>query len=133
MARMMRKSNHVRLDLTRFRRHLNASGRKPGESEAQVPRTRPPYPEEFRREAIRLAQMGDKPQRKLARDLGISDVTLRNWLKEEKAAKGERPGGLSADERDELRRLRDENAKLRMEREILRKAAVFFAKEDDGR
>ena len=46
---------------------------------------------------------------------------------------GERPGGLSADEREELARLRDENAKLRMEREILRKAAVFFAKEDDGR
>ena len=98
-----------------------------------MPRTRPPYPEEFRREAIRLAQLGDKPQRTLARDLGISDVTLRNWLKEDKAAKGERPGGLSADEREELRRLRDENAKLRMEREILRKAAVFFAREDDGR
>ena len=98
-----------------------------------VPRTRPPYPEEFRPEAIRLAQLGDKPQRRLAKDLGISDVTLRNWLKEEKAAKGERPGGLSSDEREELARLRDENAKLRMEREILRKAAVFFAKEDDGR
>ncbi len=49
------------------------------------------------------------------------------------AARGERPGGLSSDEREELYRLRDENAKLRMEREILRKAAVFFAKEDDGR
>ena len=98
-----------------------------------VPRTRPPYPEEFRREAIRLAQLGDKPRCCLAKDLGISDVTLRNWLKEEKAAKGERPGGLSAGEREELGRLRDENARLRMEREILRKAAVFFAKEDDGR
>jgi len=89
-----------------------------------VPRTRPPYPEEFRREAIRLAQLGDKPQRKLARDLGISDVTLRNWLKEEKAARGERSGGLSGAEREELKRLRDENAKLRMEREILRKVAL---------
>jgi transposase len=98
-----------------------------------VPRTRPPYPEEFRREAIRLAQLGDKPRRRLARDLGISDVTLRNSLKEEKAAKGERPDGPSQDEREELGRLRDENAKPRMEREILRKAAVFFAKEDDGR
>jgi transposase len=98
-----------------------------------VPRTRPPYPEEFRREVIRLAQLGDKPQRRLAKDLGISDVTLRNWLKEEKAAKGERPGGLSGEEREELARLRDENATLRVEREILRKAAVFFAREDDGR
>jgi transposase len=94
-----------------------------GESEVQVPRTRPPYPEEFRREAIRLALLGDKPQRQLAKDLGISDVTLRNWLKQERAERGERPGGLSQDEREELERLRDENARLRMEREILSKAA----------
>jgi transposase len=98
-----------------------------------VPRTRPPYPEGFRREAIRLAELGDKPQRQLARDLGISDVTLRNWIKQAKAERGERPGGLSQDEREELNRLRDENAKLRMEREILAKAAAFFAKESDGR
>ncbi len=98
-----------------------------------MPRTRPPYPEEFRREAIRLARLGDKPHSRLAKDLGISDVTLRNWLKEEKASRGERPGGLSGDEREELARLRAENATLRMEREILRKAAVFFAREDDGR
>ena len=98
-----------------------------------MPRTRPPYPEEFRREAIRLALLGDKPQRRLAKDLGISDVTLRHRLREEKASRGERPGGLSGAEREELARLRDENATLRMEREILRKAAVFFAREDDGR
>jgi transposase len=98
-----------------------------------VPRTRPPYPGEFRREAIRLALLGDQPQRRLAKSLGISDVTLRNWVKEEKASRGERPDGLSSDEREELQRLRDENATLRMEREILRKAAVFFAREDDGR
>jgi transposase len=98
-----------------------------------VPRTRPPYPQEFRREAIRLALLGDKPQRQLAEDLGISDVTLRNWIKRERAERGQRPGGLSGDEREELARLRDEKAKLRMEREILAKAAVFFAKESDGR
>ncbi len=97
-----------------------------------MPRTRPPYPEEFRREAIRLAQLRDRPRWKLAKDLGVSEVTLRNWLKQEKTAKGERPGGLSEDERMELYRLRDENAKLRMEREILSKAAIFFAKETDG-
>ena len=94
-----------------------------------MPRSRPPYPEEFRREAIKLAQLGDKPQRKLAKDLGISDVTLRNWLKQEKAERGERPGGPSYDEREELQRLRDENAKLRMEREILSNAAVDGARE----
>jgi transposase len=106
---------------------------KAGESEVQVPRTRPAYPEEFRREAIKPALLGDKPQRKLAKDLGISDVTLRNWPKQERAERSERPDGLSGDEREELARLRDENAKLRMEREILSKAAVFFAKESDGR
>ncbi len=47
-----------------------------------MPRTRPPYPEEFRREAIRLAQLRDRPQWKLAKDLGVSDVTLRRWVKE---------------------------------------------------
>jgi transposase len=98
-----------------------------------VPRTRPPYPEEFRREAVRLALLGDQPQHRLARSLGISDVTLRNWVKQEQADRGERLDHLSRDERDELARLRDENAKLRMEREILRKAAVFFAREDGGR
>jgi transposase len=98
-----------------------------------VPRTRPPYPEEFRREAIRLAKLGDKPQRRLARDLGISGVTLRSWIKQEKVERGERPGGLSQDEREELNRLRDENAKPRMERKILAKEAAFFAKESDGR
>ena len=98
-----------------------------------MPRTRPPYPEEFRREAIKLALLGDKPQRQLAKDLGISDVTLRNWVKQERAERGGRSGGLGSEERTELARLRDENARLRMEREILSKAAVFFAKESDGR
>ena len=96
-------------------------------------RTRPPYPEEFRREAIRLARLGDQPQRKLAKSLGISEVSLRRWVKDEEASRGERPGGPSSDEGEELARLRDENARLRMEREILRKAAVFFARQDGGR
>ena len=95
-----------------------------------MPRTRRPYPEELRREAIRLALLGDKPQRQLARDLGISEVTLRNWVKQER---GERPGGLSSDEREELRRLRDENAKLRMEREILAKRSSSRRRATGGR
>jgi transposase len=118
------------VELPRFRRHLSASGHKPGKERFRCPELGRRIPS---REAIRLAQLGDKPQRKLARDLGISDVTLRHWLKDEKAARGERAGELSSDEREELKRLRDENAKLRLEREILRKAAVFFAREDDGR
>jgi transposase len=68
--------------------------------------------------------LGDKPQRRLAKDLGVSDVTLRNWIKQERAERGERSGGLSGDEREELQRLRDENARLRMEREILAKVLL---------
>src|SRR5215211_1715779 len=72
-----------------FWRTLERFRSQAGESEVRVPRTRPPYPEEFRREAIRLALLGDKPQRQLAKDLGISDVTLRNWIKQERAERGE--------------------------------------------
>jgi len=94
-----------------------------------VPRTRPPYPEEFRREAIELARISSKSQRQIAEDLGISDVTLRNWIKQAERDAGQRPDGLSSDEREELARLRRENQTLRMEREILKKAAAFFARE----
>lgn len=94
-----------------------------------MPRTRPPYPVEFRREAIELARMSSKSQRQIAGDLGISDVTLRNWIKQAERDEGRRPDGLSTDEREELHRLRRENQALWMEREILKKAAAFFGRE----
>ena len=94
-----------------------------------MPRTRPPYPPEFRREAIELARISSKSQRQIAEDLGISDVTLRNGVKQAERDEGKRPDGLSTDEREELHRLRRENQTLRMEREILKKAAAFFARE----
>jgi transposase len=98
-----------------------------------VPRTRPPYPEEFKREAIELVRLTGKSIRQVARDLGISEVSLRNWVKQADRDAGKRAGGLSSDEREELQRLRRENQTLRMEREILKKAAAFFAKETDER
>lgn len=94
-----------------------------------MPRTRPPYPEEFKREAIELVRISSKAQRQIAEDLGISDVTLRHWVKQAERDEGKRPNGLSTDEREELARLRRENQTLRMEREILKKAAAFFARE----
>jgi transposase len=94
-----------------------------------VPRTRPPYPDDFRREAIKLVRISSKSQRQIAKDLGISDVTLRNSIKQAERDEGTRPDGLSTDEREELHRLRRENQTLRMEREILKKAAAFFARE----
>jgi transposase len=95
-----------------------------------VPRTRPPYPPEFRREAIKLVRISSKSQHQIAEDLGISDVTLRNWVKQAERDEGtRRPDSLSSDEREELARLRRDNQTLRMEREILKRAAAFFARE----
>ena len=95
-----------------------------------MPKSKPPYPEEFRREAIELHRLSGKSIKQVADDLGISDMTLRNWLKQAEIDKGKRDG-LTSDEREELRRLRRENRTLMMEREIVKKAAAFFARESD--
>jgi transposase len=95
-----------------------------------VPKT-PPYPEEFRREALRLLRRGDRSIPELARDLGCSPQSLRNWSRQEDLDEGRRSDGLTSDEREELRRLRRENRILTEEREILKKAAAFFAAQDD--
>jgi len=97
-----------------------------------VPRTRPPYPPEFRREALELIKLNGKSVSQVAKDLGVSEQTLWNWRRQARVDAGEQEG-LSTDEREELRRLRKENRTLQMEKEILKKAAVFFAKETDGR
>jgi transposase len=89
------------------------------------------YPAEFRREAVRLVLQTDKTAAQVAKDLGISDKTLGNWVRAERQglARASEPGAISESEREELRRLRKENHELRIEREILRKAAAYFAKE----
>ena len=95
-----------------------------------MPRTHPPYPAEFRAEAVRLARGSDRSIPALAADLGVSSEALRHWLRQAEADAGRgQPGDLTTDERDELRRLRRENHVLKQERAILKKAAAFFAKE----
>jgi transposase len=91
----------------------------------------PAYPPEFRAEAVRLARTSGKPRSAIARDLGMTSETLRLWVKQADLDAGKRTDGLSSDELEELRRLRRENRVLREEREILRKAAAFFARETD--
>jgi transposase len=96
-----------------------------------VPKT-PPYPEDFRREAVRLVRRGDRSFPELSRDLGVSQQSLRNWVRQHDVDEGKREG-LSSEERDELRRLRREVRVLTEEREILKKAAAFFAKDSETR
>lgn len=92
-------------------------------------KSKPPYPKEFRAEAVKLARSGDRPVAQIARDLGVSSEALRHWIKQADLDEGKRSDGMTSAERDELNRLRRENRVLREEREILKKAAAFFATE----
>lgn len=86
------------------------------------------YPQEFRQRAVELARLREKPITQLAADLGVSDQTLRNWLKQADINEGRREG-LTTEERQELVRLRRENRVLQMEIEILKHASAYFARE----
>jgi len=97
-----------------------------------VPRTRPAYPEQFRREAIELLRQG-RTAGELAPRLGVSAQTLRNWRRQDQLDRHERDDGVTSDEREELARLRRENQRLRQERDLLKRAAAFFATENGTR
>jgi transposase len=97
-----------------------------------MPKTRPAYPDEFRREAVQMLRAGRTP-RELAESLGVSEQTLRNWRRQDQVDRHERDDGVTSDEREELRRLRRENARLKQERDLLKRAAAFFAKETETR
>jgi transposase len=86
------------------------------------------YPAEFRRDAVALVRSSDKTVTQVAKELGLNRETLRQWVKQDRIDQGELEG-LTTSERDELRRLRREVAELRIERDLLVKAAAFFAKE----
>ena len=94
--------------------------------------TRPSYSPEFRAEAVRLVRTSGKTVTAVARELSISPTSLKNWMIQLDIDEGQRDG-LTTDEREELRRLRRENRTVQMEREILKKAAAFFASEETNR
>lgn len=95
-----------------------------------MPRSRPPYPAEFKAEAVRLYRESGRSLKAVAVDLGISLESLRSWVNQAKVDAGEK-AGLTSEELEELRRLRKENRTLRMERDLLKKAAAYFAREGE--
>jgi transposase len=95
-----------------------------------MPKSHPPYPEEFRQQILELIRAGRTPD-ELAEEFEPTAQTIRNWIKQAELDNGQRHDGLTSDEKAELARLRKENKQLRLEREILSKAAAWFARETD--
>ena len=93
-----------------------------------MPKSRPPYAPEFRAEAVRLVREQGRKISVVSRELGMSDEALRLWVRQAEVEDGRREG-LTEAEKEELRRLRRELRIAQEEREILKKAAAFFAKE----
>ena len=93
-----------------------------------MPKTRKPYPPEFREQMVELVRAGRTPE-ELAREFEPTAQSISNWVAQADRDEGKRKDGMTSAERDELRRLRKENRQLKLEREILSKAAAWFAQE----
>ena len=97
-----------------------------------MPKSRPPYPEEFRREAVQMVRNGRKVS-DVAESLGVTEPSLRTWVKRDQLERQERDDGLTLAEREELRELRRKVKRLEQERDLLKRAAAFFARETETR
>jgi transposase len=95
--------------------------------------TRRRFDRDFRQGAVRLVLETEKPIAQVARDLGINEGTLGNWVAQERRARGAGNGALSEDERAELVRLRKENAELQMQRDVLKRSVALWVNEAMGR
>jgi len=93
-----------------------------------MPEKRKKYDTEFREGAVRIVEESRKPIAQVARDLGVNEGTLGNWVNQARAAR-EGHGELAKDDYAELRRLRAEVAELRMERDVLKRSVVLWVKE----
>ena len=96
--------------------------------EEQRPRSRRSFTDEFKRDAVALVIDEDRTVIDVARSLGVGEGTLGNWVRQARIDRGER-AGLTTSERTELAELRKENARLRMERDLLKRATAFWVKE----
>ncbi len=94
----------------------------------EMPEKRKKYDREFREGAVRIVEETNKPITQVARDLGVNEGTLGNWVQRARAAR-EGHGELSKDDYKELKRLRAEVAELRMERDVLKRSVVLWVKE----
>jgi len=92
------------------------------------PRTRREFTKEFKRDAVELVRTSGRPIAQIARELGIYDSTLGNWVRQDAIDRGEREG-LTTEERERLRQLEVENTRLRMERDLLKRTVAFWVKE----
>jgi transposase len=98
--------------------------------EKSVKRPRRRFSDEFKRDAVEIVHSSDKSIAQVARELGIYDSTLGNWVKQDEIDRGVRDG-VSTSDREEVTELRRENARLRMERELLKRAVAFWVRESN--
>jgi transposase len=96
--------------------------------EEKQPRPRRQFTEEFKRDAVELVRSTGRPIAQIAQELGIYDSTLGNWVRQDRIDRGDQDG-LTSDEHARLRELERENARLRMERDLLKRTVAFWVKE----
>ena|SRR5512134_52253 len=96
-----------------------------------MPKSHAPYPQEYRQQILELARAGRSAE-ELAKEFEPTAQCIRNWIKQDEVDRGKRQDGLTSEERSELIHLRRENKQLKLEREILAKAAAWFARETDS-
>ena len=98
--------------------------------EQQTRRSRRRFSDEFKRDAVEIVRSSDKSIAEVARELGIYDSSLGSWVRQDQVNRGEREG-VSSNDKDRLSELERENARLRMERELLKRAVAFWVKESN--
>ncbi len=98
--------------------------------EQQTRRSRRRFSDEFKRDAVEIVRSSDKSIAEVARELGIYDSSLGSWVRQDQVNRGEREG-VSSNDKDRLSELERENARLRMERELLKRAVAFWVRESN--